>query len=83
MLVISTDGQDWKAHIWRQNYGRWRLIQVADMERLSLHADIDRLQRIQAHLRGRWLLLCLLRLRCATAHTHLRELLCNTLHTLL
>ena len=53
------------------------------MERLSLHADINRLQRVEAHLRGRWLLLCLLRLRCATAHTHLRELLCNTLHTLL
>ena len=71
------------SHVWWQYDRRRRLIQVADVKRLALHTNVNRLQRVQAHLRRRWLLLCLLWLRSTTAHAHLGKLLCDALHALL
>ncbi len=49
------------------------------MERLALHADVNRYQRVQSHSRLPWRLLRLWR----TTHAHLLELLGDALYTLL
>lgn len=66
-------------YVWRQDNRRRRLVQVADMEWLALHADIGRNQRVQP-LSG---LRNLLWLRCCSlsTHAHLRELLGYALYT--
>ena len=64
-------------HVWGQNDSRRRLIQICDMERLSLHTQIHRLQRIQSHL---LLLRLLWLLRGLPSHVHLLELVGHTLH---
>lgn len=67
-------------YIRRQNNRRRRLVQIRDMERLALHAQVHRLQRVQSHLHL-WRRLGLLTL--LTLHVHLLELIRYTLHALL
>lgn len=67
-------------HIRWQDDGRWRLVQIRNMKRLALHAQIYRLQWIQSHLHLRRLLRRLRRLR---SHVHLLELVGHALHALL
>ena len=64
-------------YVRRQDDRRRRLIQIADVEWLALHADIGRNQRVQplGGLRNR-----LRRLRRLSSHSHLRELLGHALY---
>lgn len=56
-----------RTHIRREDYRRRRLVKVCHMERLALHAEVNGLQRIEAHLLRR-------RLRgLLAANCHLRE----------
>ena len=57
-------------NVWRQNNGGRRLIQIGNVERLTLHAQVHSLEGIQSHLLSQHLLL--LRLR---SNVHLRKLL--------
>jgi len=66
---------DWYTHVWRKDDRRRGLVQVCDMERLSLGSNVDGLQRVEAHLATRW------SLRLLARDTHLLKLLCHALRT--
>lgn len=69
------------SYIWRQDDWRRRLVKIANVEWLTLQADIHGLQWVQAHRDTLALLLWWLHW-LLSAHAHLTKLLCHASHAL-